>query len=158
MGRLPTFVALTWTKHLALAAAVVYLARGRWRLAWIPIDKLVRDLQRFSHDTYEPNPSVANTVAWALATAAAHVPWRADCLIRAIAASLWSRNLSIPCEIHVGVRKDEEKSLDAHAWTISGSCILSGDIANLSEYQEFSFRKLADRTSLLTNFHGEKIH
>lgn len=55
-------------------------------------------------------------VSWALGAVAARVPWRADCLIRCMAAHRWLKNRRLKPEFFLGAKLDEQGSFQAHAW------------------------------------------
>jgi hypothetical protein len=103
----------------------------------MPVKALMEDLKRPNGTILQANSEAATKIAWALATAAPNVPWRSDCLVRAIAAHAWAEKVNIPCEFHLGVRKTAGSNIEAHAWTLSDGQILSGEIEGLSEFQEF---------------------
>jgi hypothetical protein len=65
-------------------------------------------------------------LSWAVAVVARHVPWRADCLIQAMAANRWLRRYGISPEFFVGVDKEAGGALLAHAWLTCGDNLLTG--------------------------------
>ncbi len=68
-------------------------------------------------------------VGRAIARAAAVVPWRADCLVRAEAARHWLARKGHAADIRLGARKTAQGGLDAHAWLLcEGRIVTGGDI------------------------------
>ena len=65
-------------------------------------------------------------VAFAVPIVAARVPWRADCLVQALAAQRWLRRKGIPTTLHVGVHKEIPAEFEAHAWLMQGGTIITG--------------------------------
>lgn len=65
-------------------------------------------------------------VGRALARGARIVPWQATCLVQAIAARHWLDRLGIPSAVSIGVRKDGERAIAAHAWVKAGGIIVVG--------------------------------
>jgi hypothetical protein len=65
-------------------------------------------------------------LSWAVAAVARHVPWRADCLIQAMAANRWLRRYGIMPDFFVGVDKEAGGALLAHAWLMCGDRLLTG--------------------------------
>jgi hypothetical protein len=65
-------------------------------------------------------------LSWAIAVAARHVPWRADCLIQAMAANRCLSRYGIRPEFFVGVDKKAGGALLGHAWLTCGDRLLTG--------------------------------
>ena len=72
-------------------------------------------------------------VAYAVPVMGSRVPWRSDCLIQALAARRWLARASVPSDVCIGVRKDEQGFL-AHAWLKVGERIVTG--GDISSYAE----------------------
>lgn len=62
----------------------------------------------------------------AIEVAARHVPWRSDCLIKAMAAARWLHNNGYQPTVHVGVAKRDDGTIGAHAWLTLNDQILVG--------------------------------
>lgn len=61
------------------------------------------------------------------------VPWRADCLVQALAGQRWLQSEGIASEIVVGTARDSDGGFDAHAWLRRGErVILGGDISRFA--------------------------
>jgi hypothetical protein len=60
----------------------------------------------------------------ALGRAAELVPWRTDCVVKALAACHWLGRLGIAATIELGVRRDP--TFAAHAWVRIGRHIVIG--------------------------------
>lgn len=58
------------------------------------------------------------------------VPWRADCLIQALAAQRWLAGSGIASQICIGVRREAE--FEAHAWLKVGDRLVTG--GDISSY------------------------
>ena len=123
-----------------LAMAAVLLARGRWLHRRLPVARLLHDLRGGADGV--PDPDAARRIAWAVAAAAGAVPWRSDCLIRAVAGVLWARRLGLPFEFHLGVRRGAGDALEAHAWTRSGDVVMTGAVADLDSFREFDLDRV----------------
>jgi hypothetical protein len=59
---------------------------------------------------------IARQVARAVRRAARYGLWRGNCLSQSV--TLWQllRRHGVPCELYVGVRRDDDDPLSAHAW------------------------------------------
>lgn len=115
---------------LWLAIAILELARARADHARRPLTELLAAPALAKRPPLRP-PDAAR-LAWAIEAAAARVPWRSDCLIRALAARRWLARLGVCAELRLGVARAGE-SLAAHAWlTLDGRPLVGGDGAGLT--------------------------
>lgn len=117
-GLWPCLILAVW--ELALAR----LALGR---------QSARDLLGRAQDPLSgsgaPDPALPARVAWAIPRVAARVPWRADCLVQAMAARRWLARAGIATDLWIGTRKDRAPGFEAHAWLChDGAVITGGDI------------------------------
>lgn len=104
-----------------LAIAVFELLRARLRFAAVPTDQLLSALKgrAAASSLGAPGSGARDTlagIAWAIAAAASRVPWRADCLVQALAADRWLRRRGFEPEFFLGVTKGDCGELRAHAW------------------------------------------
>jgi hypothetical protein len=122
---------------LALGAeALVALAHARLILhRTSPADVLRRNAEtearaaRRSVSDSETAESCAR-IGFIVPRAALRLPWRADCLVQALAGQAMLLRRGIASTIAVGAAKHPDNSLEAHAWLLCGSeVILGGDIS-----------------------------
>lgn len=112
-----------------LAVAVGELAVARLRLALCSDRRLIAWLQQQQAAPAPPRAVDLDALASALAAAARRVPWRADCLVAALAATRWLRRLRLAPQAFVGVAKTPDGALLAHAWVRCGGRAVAGDAA-----------------------------
>lgn len=74
-------------------------------------------------------------MSWAIAAAATRVPWRADCLIRAMAAARWLRRQGAGWKLSIGVRREADCRLGAHAWLTAADLVVTGDLPDLDTFR-----------------------
>jgi hypothetical protein len=74
-------------------------------------------------------------VAYAINVMSLRVPWRSDCLIRAVAARRWLAAGGVASRISLGARHDEAGAFMAHAWLTVGERVVTG--GDVSPYGEF---------------------
>lgn len=65
-------------------------------------------------------------VAYVIPRLAARVPWRADCLVQAMAAERWLAREGIATRLTLGVPKDKKPDFEAHAWLTVGDVVVTG--------------------------------
>ncbi|MFN3990815.1 MAG: lasso peptide biosynthesis B2 protein [Erythrobacter sp.] len=72
-------------------------------------------------------------VAFFIPRMAARVPWRADCLVQAMAGQRWLMRQGVASEIVIGTAKLVPGEFEAHAWLVcEGRIVLGGDISRFS--------------------------
>ncbi len=110
-------------RRLILQALLVVPAvrLALWLLPFRVVHRLVRD-RRVSG----PTTVSAERIVWAVTAAAARVP-RATCLTQALGASLLLPRYGHDATLRVGVAKDEDGRLRAHAWLESGGVTILGE-------------------------------
>jgi hypothetical protein len=74
-----------------------------------------------------------HSVSFIIPRIARRVPWRADCLVQALAGQRWLTANGIASEIVVGTARSNDGHFEAHAWLRRGEqVILGGDIARFA--------------------------
>jgi hypothetical protein len=101
-----------------LLTAICELAIARLRLAFASERRVVEWVRRSASGTSSSVGGADNldAISWALSVGARRVPWRADCLVAALAATRWLRRMGMCPEAFVGVAKTAEGAFIAHAW------------------------------------------
>ncbi len=95
------------------------------------------------HATLEPNgrrdspldyrqSALVDRVAFVIPRVAARLPWRADCLVQALAAERWLEREGIATKLILGVPRDKRPAFEAHAWLTAGDRIVTG--GDVSDY------------------------
>jgi len=138
MHRIRRAAQLTHSDWRYLATASVELLAARVRLSTVPPETIMRELQDRSPPLQREHlsHSVAidvERVSWAITLAAHYVPWRSDCLIQVMAADRWLCRNGVCTDFHLGVAKDANGGLKAHAWLRYGDVTVTG-----GRYDEFA--------------------
>lgn len=74
--------------------------------------------------------ALVDRVSFAIPRMSSRVPWRADCLVQALAAQRWLGSRGVVSSIVVGVSKPMPEDFKAHAWLMAGDRIVTGDQAD----------------------------
>jgi hypothetical protein len=70
-------------------------------------------------------------VAFVIPRVASRLPWRADCLVQALAAQDWLAARGVPAQITIGAARAPDGGVIMHAWlSRGGKVIVGGDIAH----------------------------
>ena len=117
--------------HGLFLEAVLWLGLARLAVLLVPFRRLAPHLGTLSYETPAINPAlphIARTVsiAQAIQRAARNLPWECQCLVQAIAGKAMLRRRGLPSTLYLGVAKDEDAKLCAHAWLRCGNVILTG--------------------------------
>ena len=116
-------------RYLVVAGAELLIARIRF--STVAAEQILRELRAplsVPPECHAMRPANADVerLAWAIAVAAEHVPWRSDCLVRVLAADRWLKRHHLRADFYLGVAKDEEGALVAHAWLRHGDLTVTG--------------------------------
>jgi hypothetical protein len=77
-----------------------------------------------------------DSIVWAVTTASRYVPV-ATCLTQALAAQLLLARQGYSAELTIGVAKNREGRLEAHAWLVNQGQVVIGGGEDLSRYKPF---------------------
>ena len=80
-------------------------------------------------------PEDVKQVGYLIPRVAARMPWRADCLVQALAARRWLAKLGYETELSLGTRKTAGR-FEAHAWLKWHDFVVTG--GNIEEYVKLS--------------------
>ena len=118
-----SLVPRTWTD---LLRAVSNLAWARRKLGNAAPSELVQNRAASVLAPAADQDELVKRVAIAIPRAASRVPWRADCLVQALAAERWLTQKGVATVLCIGARKDEQSQFHAHAWLKAGETIVTG--------------------------------
>ena len=76
-------------------------------------------------------------IVWGIKLMSPYIP-AASCLTQALTAQMLMRRLGHPACLRIGVVKQGERDLKAHAWVESQGRIVIGKLADLSRYTVLS--------------------
>jgi hypothetical protein len=137
LTRLQAFLRLPARRKRALCEAAVSLAAAQFLVAFVPYPRWAPLLGPIVHESV-PDAAVreraaASEVAWAVETAARHLPWNAVCLPRAMAAKWMLARRKVPSTLHLGVRPLDGRTVNAaalHAWlSVGREVLIGGEVA-----------------------------
>ena len=113
---------------LDIAVAANELAIARLKLGQTKPRDLVPDgsADEVADDGRPGTTERLNRVRLAIARASRIVPWRADCLVQAMAARSWLHRHDISTRLSIGVPAAAEPDFEAHAWLSHGGYIVTG--------------------------------
>lgn len=130
---------LTWREKLLVIEALLLSGIIRFAILFIPFNKLARLSGKYREESskiisYE-DEAITRKISCIVLVVSNKTPWKSKCLVRAITAQIMLSIRKVSSTLYLGVARDEEKKLIAHAWLRSGESIITG--ANeMSEFTE----------------------
>jgi len=109
--------------------AMFWLALSRLAILLVPFRRIAPFLGQAMVETPADGPlesPASIRISWAVRTAGRYTPWESKCLAQAMAARMMLRRRRIPGTLYLGLSKEGEKGLSAHAWMRCGDRILTG--------------------------------
>lgn len=131
MRRFLKLVRLPASERRALYGAAATLASSVLGLHLLPFRVLRKIAHRLARtpDSISRGRCSPERVAWAVRAAARFVPGGGNCLAQAITGQIILARHGYPCELRIGVARDDSLRLVAHAWVESGGRALIGHSA-----------------------------
>jgi hypothetical protein len=130
MTRLVKFLQISGMERCLFIEAALWLGIIRLSLLIIPFRWITPFLGSHMAQPLEKvpliNKDLVNRVSWAIHAAGRHLPWKCKCMDKAVAGKAMLNRLGVPSTLYLGVAKDADKSLRAHAWLQTGGVFVSG--------------------------------
>ncbi|MDW7755890.1 MAG: lasso peptide biosynthesis B2 protein [Brevefilum sp.] len=125
------FLRISWSDRWLLAEAITFLSLVRLASKLVPFKRLAPFLgEPASTPDIEINQSTeafVKSIAWAIRIMAKYLPWTPSCLEKSMAAKRILQRRRIPSTLYLGVAKNNQNVLDAHAWLQCGPFIVTGE-------------------------------
>jgi hypothetical protein len=120
MNRLAKFARLSGPDRLLFLEAAIWLGIARLGILIIPFRRIAPFLgEHMAESPQRMAPAHRDHVeriSWAIKTARRQVPWECTCLAQAMAAKGMFKLRGFQSTIYLGLAKDGEEKLVAHAW------------------------------------------
>ncbi len=133
IGKLRKLLGLPWRDRLLLAEASLSLAVARLAVRLMPfrwIAPRLGETMAASPEEDSADPELLRRIGWAVGVAGHNLPWTSRCLAEAIAGKAMLKRRGVPSTLYLGLAKDGQADLEAHAWLRCGSRILTGERAS----------------------------
>lgn len=122
---------LSVRRRRLLPGALAALTLATLALKLMPFARLASWLGAPGQETPPQMPdqhaALARDIGWAVRAAAGRMPWKAECLVQALAATLLARFRRLPSTLYLGVAYSDAGQLQAHAWLRCGPLIITGN-------------------------------
>ena len=110
--------------------AYFYTGIFRMYILFVPFNKLrkrmgkvkVESPQDVDNECYKKAVRIARIVG----IVSYHTPWESKCLVQALTAQKMLKEQGVSTTLYLGVKKDENNQMIAHAWTRCGNYFVTG--------------------------------
>ena len=140
MKKIRKFLRLSQKEQLLFMYAVVILGMvtvGLRILPWIVLQQKLLKLAHWSSKFVSARRPPANLITWIIKVAGALIP-KATCLPQALAAQFMLVQNAYPVELKIGITRNDDGILKAHAWVTSEGGILIGGVQDLDHFVPLS--------------------
>jgi hypothetical protein len=137
---LPKFAKLKSSDKRMVFEAVFFLFIARMTILFLPYKVLKYFLGKYKNDTENANfdSRTVRRVSNIIRAVSKRLPWKCNCLPQAITAKQMLKLRRINSKLCLGMGKDANKKLIAHAWLITGSQNVTG-CAIKEEFTEVAY-------------------
>lgn len=118
--------------HQKLVIIKTYLLMGfvRFLILFIPFKRVASIMGKpMSESPEEVEPSMlitAKKIAWYVKKLSQYTFWESKCLVQALTTLILLKRRKIPCTLYLGMAKDENNKISAHAWLRCGNEVVTG--------------------------------
>lgn len=120
-------------KRIALEA-LLYLIWIKYELYKYPFSSLVKKYALYPSETTESKSvdelKTIKTIGWAVSRLSERLPWKSLCLVQAMSVQRMLARRQISSVIYLGVAKEKNEGLKAHAWVKYGEYFIVGKVGH----------------------------
>lgn len=145
MKHLSKFLALNYQKKLLLFSTFILLILVRMGLLLLSFKRLQQLLSNISNpkpqrqDKYQIS---IDKIVWAVEVSSHYMPGGVKCLARALTCQVFMSRHGYTSNLCIGVAKDIQGELKAHAWLENQGKVVIGNVPDLSHFNQItSFTK-----------------
>lgn len=123
------YLRCSWADELLLLYIFILLAIVRLLLLLVPFRYVTLCLGKYMEESpciNENEDRFINRVAWAIQIVSRYTPWESKCLVQAITGKILLRHRRIHNTLYLGIAKDRENQMIAHAWLRTGNSVVTG--------------------------------
>lgn len=109
-----------------------FIYTGIWRayILFVPFNRLKNKMGKSKlespKEVDEEIVKLAKKISWIVTTIAKYTPWESKCLVQALTAQKMLKENGISTTIYLGVKKDMNSNMLAHAWIRCGEYYVTG--------------------------------
>lgn len=130
MNKVAIFIKAPLKLKWRLIQVLVLSAYYRWLILHRDFSKISDKLGTYQLEvTTQPSEAQMEEIemiASSIHMVCAHTWWKSECLVKAFVASRFLKRDNIPGTVYMGVSRDEQGKMIAHAWTKCGEYLVTG--------------------------------
>ena len=138
------FFKLSWGEQRLLFKVFFLSGIVRFAILFFPFNKLAafagNHKEESSDQVSDIDKVTINKIGWAISVVSRFTPWQSKCFVQGLTGQIMLRKRKISSTLYLGVAKDREKKLVAHAWLRSGTTIVTGGYGYNSFTQVAKFK------------------
>lgn len=128
--KLITFIKIDNKIKLDFLVAYIYCGIARAYILFVPFNKLRKKIGKSKVESAEVVEKeiykVAKRISWIVRQAARYTPWESKCLVQALTAQRMLKKQGVCTTLYLGVNRDSQNNMLAHAWLRCGEYIVTG--------------------------------
>lgn len=123
------YLQISWSDKWLVLYVFILLAIVRSVLLLVPFRYITVYLGKHMEESpcVEGNGDFIKRVGWAIQVASKYTPWESKCLVQAITGKVLLRHRRLQNTMYLGVAKDRDNQMIAHAWLRSGNKLVTGN-------------------------------
>lgn len=130
LRKLNTFIKLNNTFKIEFIKAFIYTGIARAVILFMPFNKLAKKIGKQKIESPENVENeilrIAGRIGDVVIQASWYTPWESKCLVQALTAQRMLKEKGISTTLYLGVKKDNNSNMLAHAWTRCGTYYVTG--------------------------------
>jgi len=130
MNSIRKFFRLKTPEKLMLLESIILLGFFRLILLIMPFKRIApylgQHMQESPMESRTEELTVIKRISWAVQATSRRTFWKSKCLVQALTAKFMLRRRHISSTLYLGVARDGNQSLIAHAWLRSGETTVTG--------------------------------
>lgn len=129
--KIKTYILTISTKEkLLFIEAFILTGIMRYKILKTPFNKLKIQLGEYNKESAEEvsieTYKKAKQIRWIVTRISQHTPWESLCLVQAMTVQKMLKKRNISTTIYLGVNKDKNNEMKAHAWIRCGQMYITG--------------------------------
>lgn len=125
-----TFIELDNRLKIKYGETFIYMGYARAFILFVPFNKIRKRMGKVKEESSEEvdinTYREARNVSEIVSIVSRHTPWESKCLVQALTAQRLLKEKGISTTLYLGVRKDKNNNMLAHAWTRCGNYYVTG--------------------------------
>lgn len=130
--KIKTFFKIKNKNKLDFIKAFIYMGYFRAFILFIPFNKLRKRMGKVKEESPEEVSEEiymkARRIARIVGIVSSHTPWESKCLVQALTAQKMLNKQGISTTLYLGVKKDNNNQMLAHAWIRCGNYFVTGGV------------------------------